>query len=1001
VRGKCARCGGRRVSRAKCWQYWAAQHNLVPAPHPQGTNGVTDPFESLQAVLLPHYELLSQLGTGGMAHVYLATDVRHGRNVAVKVVREELASAIGGERFLREIEITASLSHPHIRPLLDSGLADGRPYYVMPFIKGETLGERLEREGQLGLNEALNVAVELADALAYAHANGVVHRDVKPSNVFISEGHSVLTDFGIALAASSADQARLTETEFVVGTAEYMSPEQADSGGRMDHRTDVYSLGCVLFEMLTGQPPFTGRTRMAVIAKHVSGQVPSAAVLRPDLPIEIEEALERCLAKTPGDRFDGATDLRDALTRARDQWKSGQSRGTAVALRKKRRVSWRARLAQAAVAVLAIGGLAKVLILPDVPPLDALRVVVFPLADRGGAPEGEGTDLAMLLTSALVHADPLRAIDGWQDLEVGQRQDPGLITGEVARRISIANQAGRFITGGVTQRGESVSVLLVLHDSDTNQSLGEASRSGPISDLSTGHLALQALIELLPALLETERPVDLSFLLERDPSAIALWIQGDLEYRQARFTAALTHYGNAVREDSLLSMAALMGAKTASWVQELDLAAELVRVAQAGEDVLPARHRSLAAGLDAYLEGRASRAVESYRSALAADPDWSDAWMLLGEAFQHLLPDEREVSRLAEEAFAEAARLDSGFVQPLVHLSEYALRRGDVAEARSMVERVEASGAEGSARVLAVSAMLDCVEGHMDERRWSAEAEGDPLIVLEAAQQLAVGGAHLGCAESGFRSLLVLEGLERGVRWAAAMGLSGLLMSQGRDDDAGEVLDDVQAAGISTALFVPSLAVWSGADMAARAEGVYNFAVSTFGEALDGVGPLTLWTLGEWKSFSGDVVGLQLVHDLIQTAAAEAGDESSRLMADILGAHNALAAADTTGAIQRLGALRSVGEPVDLFTDLAEPLAAERILLAELLLATGDPEGAFWAASAFDHPQPLVYLGFLARSLELRYQAASALSGGPWAARAAEARTRLERLGRTDLLPPG
>jgi len=231
--------------------------------------------DEIQSALGGRYDIRSHLGSGGMADVYLAHDGRHGRDVALKVIRAELAAAVGAERFLREISITARLTHPHIRPLLDSGDAGGRPWYAMPFVRGETLRERIQREGPFNLEEALRITQELADALDYAHREGVVHRDVKPGNVFLEEGHAVLSDFGVAIAAGAADAERLTDSGIVIGTPEYLSPEQCAGGTVIDGRADVYSLGCVLFEMLTGQPPFTGRTRVAIIARQIHEVAPS------------------------------------------------------------------------------------------------------------------------------------------------------------------------------------------------------------------------------------------------------------------------------------------------------------------------------------------------------------------------------------------------------------------------------------------------------------------------------------------------------------------------------------------------------------------------------------------------------------------------------------------------------------------------------------------------------------------------------------------------------
>jgi non-specific serine/threonine protein kinase len=251
-----------------------------------------------------------------MATVYLADDLRHSRQVAVKVLRPELAESLGIDRFLREITTTANLRHPHILPLYDSGEADGHLFYVMPFVEGETLRDRLSREAQLPLDEALGLADEIADALHYAHSRGVVHRDIKPENILLENGHAVVADFGIASAVSTAGSEKLTMTGMALGTPHYMSPEQA-SGDAVDSRTDLYALGCVLYEMLAGAPPFNGPTAMAVLARHAIDPVPSLRTVRPAVSAAIAGVVERALAKTPVDRFATVQEWRRALDAGR------------------------------------------------------------------------------------------------------------------------------------------------------------------------------------------------------------------------------------------------------------------------------------------------------------------------------------------------------------------------------------------------------------------------------------------------------------------------------------------------------------------------------------------------------------------------------------------------------------------------------------------------------------------------------------------------------------
>ena len=273
------------------------------------------PTESrLAAALADRYRIERELGAGGMATVYLAHDVRHDRKVALKVLRPELAAVIGGDRFLAEIKTTAHLQHPHILSLFDSGEADGIVYYVMPYVEGESLRDRLTREHQLPVDEAVRIAREVADALEYAHSHGVIHRDIKPENILLHGGHAQVADFGIALAVSRSDSGgRMTETGMSLGTPYYMSPEQAMGEREITARSDVYALGAVLYEMLTGEPPFTGPTAQAIIARVVTEEPRRLVLQRKTIPPPIEAAVLTALAKIPADRFTSAAQFGDAL----------------------------------------------------------------------------------------------------------------------------------------------------------------------------------------------------------------------------------------------------------------------------------------------------------------------------------------------------------------------------------------------------------------------------------------------------------------------------------------------------------------------------------------------------------------------------------------------------------------------------------------------------------------------------------------------------------------
>jgi eukaryotic-like serine/threonine-protein kinase len=274
---------------------------------------VTAVRELLAEALGDRYALEHELGRGGMATVFFARDVPGRRAVAVKVMHPGLIADIGAERFLREMEIASSLTHPLIVPLSESGNAGGIPYYIMPYVEGESLYARLERERQLTIAEALQVTHDVTAALGYAHSRGVLHRDVKPENILLAGGRALVADFGLARAIGAADYRRLTATGVIVGTAYYMSPEQLREDRDLDQRADIYSLGCILYEMLTGGPPFTGRSLTEVATRILRAPVPSASRSRADVPAAVETALGRALAKSAAGRFASMQEFADAL----------------------------------------------------------------------------------------------------------------------------------------------------------------------------------------------------------------------------------------------------------------------------------------------------------------------------------------------------------------------------------------------------------------------------------------------------------------------------------------------------------------------------------------------------------------------------------------------------------------------------------------------------------------------------------------------------------------
>jgi serine/threonine-protein kinase len=420
----------------------------------------------IRTALADRYRIEHVLGEGGMATVYLAEDLKHHRKVAVKVMRPELAETLGSERFLREVEIAAKLSHPNILPVYDSGEARGILYYVMPLVEGESLPARLAREKQLPVGEALRIAREVAEALGYAHARGIVHRDIKPANILINAGHAMVADFGIARATESSAQA-LTQTGLAIGTPQYMSPEQASGDPSVDGRTDIYALGCVLYEMLAGEPPFTGPTAQAIISRSITEMPRPLQQTRTALSPAISSAVFVALAKAPADRFATATEMAAALTSAEDQARFGS--GATVATSQSARKWWPSAIAALVAIALGVEGF-RHFGHPTV--ATARSVAVLPFANQGPASEAyfaEGivdelrdklANLDQLTVTASASADQYRnSTKTGPEIAKELRVDE-VLTGKVSwgqgadgkRQVRVVTELVNGNTGAVTWR---------------------------------------------------------------------------------------------------------------------------------------------------------------------------------------------------------------------------------------------------------------------------------------------------------------------------------------------------------------------------------------------------------------------------------------------------------------------------------------------------------------------------------------------------------------------
>ncbi|HXJ32204.1 MAG TPA: protein kinase [Gemmatimonadales bacterium] len=417
---------------------------------------MTELRNRLESTLAGRYTIGREIGRGGMAIVYLAHDLRHDRDVALKVLRPELAATLGPDRFLLEIKLAAGLSHPHILPLHDSGEADGCLYYVMPYVPGESLRDRLEKQGQLPLVDALEIAREIADALDYAHRAGVVHRDIKPENILLQSGHAAVSDFGIARAISKAGERR-TGQGIAVGTPDYMSPEQAAGGLEVDGRSDLYSLGCVLFEMLGGRPPVSltppeGPTAGPELARD---RLSELTLLRPAVPPEVSRIVARLLAPAPADRFDSAAEVAEALRAPGDVWTARSL------LTRRQRRRWGASLVAAAL-------VAGVLVWRTVSgaELDPSLYVIVPFAHRGGAAPTllTGDQCELLVREAFERWAGVRLVDEFQARDARLQRGDTIATLGDAFANARALHSGLMLWGEVDSLNDSIVVRAMLYD---------------------------------------------------------------------------------------------------------------------------------------------------------------------------------------------------------------------------------------------------------------------------------------------------------------------------------------------------------------------------------------------------------------------------------------------------------------------------------------------------------------------------------------------------------
>lgn len=632
-------------------------------------------LRTFKEALSEHYSIEEEIGAGGMGVVYRARDLRLGRTVAIKLLRPEIAVSVGTDRFLREIRIEAGLTHPQILPVFDSGEVAGLLYFVMPFIEGESLSEKLKREKQLPLDEALKICREIADALSFAHARDVIHRDVKPANILMESGHAILADFGLAKAVSSADDHALTRTGFAVGTPTYSSPEQAGAEEDLDGRADLYSLGCVLYEMLAGQPPFVGPSSDSVVRQHITAEVTSVRIMRPQIPEGVDVILDRLLAKSPADRFSSA----EELIRALDLALSGQFPGKGKAPRLM--PAWRRYILPVAAGV--------VLLAVGVPWL----LNRMGTSGTSGAGLFDRSDLAVLYFDDLSSDGSFQHVaDGLTDglinelsrvsgLTVVSRNGVAPFQGGSAPLDSIAEalEVGTLIRGSVEPEGDRLRVTVRLVEGFSGSDIHRRTFDIPASEF----LAAQDSVIDEAAFALRERLGEEVSLRRRQAgtSSVEAWAQlqrGEQERKRAEELLATGDLEGCLqafqRSDSLLALAEVTDP---GWVEPIQMRGWIAY-----------RESREASELEDILDG-VGRGIGHAERALAMDPNYARALELRGTIrywtwLLAVTPDPEEDAALlagAQEDLEAAVEVDAALASAHSTLSHLYYQTADVTNA--------------------------------------------------------------------------------------------------------------------------------------------------------------------------------------------------------------------------------------------------------------------------------------------------------------------------------
>jgi tRNA A-37 threonylcarbamoyl transferase component Bud32 len=650
---------------------------------------MADPADLLNTAFEGRYTIDRELGAGMMATVYLAEDLKHGRRVAIKVFRREFALTVRRQRFLREIGIAARLTHPNILPLYDSGEVDELLYYVMPYAEGESLRDRIARDQRLGVEDSVKISTEIADGLVHAHEAGVVHRDIKPENILLEAGHAVIADFGVALAASEAGTRELTAEGLSIGTPQYMSPEQVVGKGEVDGRSDVYAVGCVLYEMLVGAPPFTGPSVQAVLSQHLTARHTSARESVPAIPHWLEEVIDRSLEKQPKDRYQSAAELLDALAERGPESveahstrrRTGVSAGVVVAISALGLLSWAA-----------FGGR------DPAPPGPAPSVLaVLPFESSGVGIDEFGDGMVDLLSAKLdgmgeIVIVPPRSVHYRWRTEVSEQGVAFAGSLDLARGLG----AGLALTGSVVSTGPDVWLRAQITSVDGIR-MAEASVTGPRPELLplVDSLALQLIREAWSAQEPMPR-LRVAAITTRSLPAAGAYLRGERHYRGLRWDSAVAALEEATAHDTTFALAYHRLSEALNWRDLLGSAAAVEAERRAFQNIerLPMRDRTIVRAKLLDRQGNLA-SIDTMTAYVGRYPDDPEGWYYLGDVQFHgwrllgiTLP---ELLRPFDRALTIEPRIPTVLIHPL----EMTAMFGDSLRFAGYLDQLEALGERG------------------------------------------------------------------------------------------------------------------------------------------------------------------------------------------------------------------------------------------------------------------------------------------------------------------